>query len=107
LIFEHATLRGGIFFYTGDMERRYRENNRVLFDYKDLFDKRKSRGKVLLKMKKGPLTYTTTSGTRFFKQHPFQWVGEDESVHLLSLPEDGYVFFVRASVEDAEDYYDY
>lgn len=87
------------------MERRLKENNKVLFDWKDLLDKRKSKGKTLIKMKKGPITYTTNEGTRFFKQHPFQWVSKEESDHLLSLPEEGYVFFVPATIEDVEDYY--
>lgn len=68
-------------------------------------DKKKRVGKVLLRMKKGPRTYTTEKGTRFFSEHPFQWVEGDEAGHLLSLPETGFVHFVRAKIEDVEDYY--
>lgn len=53
------------------------------------------------------MTYTTEQGTRFFRDHPFQWVGKDESEHLLSLPETGFVHFVSATIEDVEDYYAY
>lgn len=97
--------KGAILHILANMERRLRENNRVLFDYKDLLDKRKNKGKVLIKMKKGPITYTTTENTRFFKQHPFQWVSEGEAQHLLSLPESGYIYFIKATIEDVEDYY--
>jgi hypothetical protein len=86
-------------------ERRKKINGTVVFDYKDLLDRRKHKGKIILKMKKGPMTYTSTEGTRFFKDHPFQLVDETEAQHLLSFKEDNFVYFVNASVEDVEDYY--
>jgi hypothetical protein len=88
------------------MERRKRENHRVLFDYRDLIGPpTKFAGKKLIKMKKGPLTYTTELGTCFFKDHPFKWVDREEADFLLGLPEEGYVFFMKASKEEVEDYY--
>ncbi len=85
-------------------ERRLRDGNRILFDYRDLLQKHK--GQVLLKMKKGPITFTTDTGTRFFKEHPFQWVKTDETQHLLAtFGEDSYVYFIPATIEDVEDFY--
>lgn len=86
-------------------ERRKRIAGQVVFDYKDIIDKRRHRGKVLIKMKKGPMTYTSDNGTRFFKDHPFQLVDETEAEHLLGFKESHYVYFVPATVEDVEDYY--
>lgn len=86
-------------------ERRLKEGNRVLFDYRDLVEK-KNRGKQkLLKMKKGPVSYLTEKGIRFFSSHPFQWVSEGHANHLLSFSEDNYVHFVEATIADVEDYY--
>ena len=86
-------------------ERRRKEAGTVVFDYRDLVDKRKNTGKTLILMKKGPITYTSDEGTRFFKDHPFQWVKKDEAGFLLSLPEEGNVYFVNSTIEDVEDYY--
>jgi len=86
-------------------ERRLKVAGTVVFDYRDLLDGRKRKGKVLLKMKKGPASYTSEKGTRFWKAHPFQLVDEEEAQHLLSFGEDNYVYFVVATPEDVEDYY--
>lgn len=86
-------------------ERRVKIAGNVVFDYRDLLDGRKRKGKKLLKMKKGPATYTSDKGTRFWKDHPFQLVEEEEASHLLSFKEDHYVYFVEATIEDVEDYY--
>ena len=86
-------------------ERRLKINGSVVFDYRDLLDGRKRKGKVILKMKKGPMTYESEQGTRFFKDHPFQLVDETEAEHLLAFKDTNFVYFVVASVEDVEDYY--
>jgi hypothetical protein len=96
------------FCYSGVMERRKYEGNKLVFDYRDLVGSpQKFKGKKLIKMKHGPITYTSPNGARFFRDHPFQWVEAEEADHLLSLPEGGYVYFVKASKEDVEDYYVY
>lgn len=87
------------------MQRRVREGNNIIFDYRDLINKSKNRGKILIRMKRGPLTYTTEAGIRFFRDHPFQWVEKDEAEFLLSIPETMFVHFVPATIEDVEDYY--
>lgn len=87
-------------------ERRLRDGKNILFDYRDLLDKKQHKGQVLLKMKKGPITFATDNGTRFFRDHPFQWVAADEAEHLLNtFGEDTYVFFVPATIQDVEDLY--
>jgi hypothetical protein len=89
----------------GMRERRIKSGGRVVFDYKQLLDKRSHRGKKLIRMKRGPITYTTAIGTRFWKDHPFQLVKEDEAEFLLALPESHYAEFVEATIEQVEDYY--
>lgn len=90
------------------MERRKREGNRILFDYRDLVGPpSKFKGKKLIQMKKGPLSYTTEKGTRFYRDHPFKWVDAEEADYLLSLPEEGFVYFTKATREQVEDYYAY
>lgn len=87
-------------------ERRLRDGKTVLFDYRDLIgDGRKFKGKTLIKMKKGPKTYTTELGSRFFADHPFKWVENEEAQHLLGFKEGNFVYFIEASVEDVEDHY--
>jgi hypothetical protein len=86
-------------------ERRVRNGGHVVFDYRDLLDKRTHKGKALLRMKRGPITYTTWAGVKFYKDHPYQLVTEDEAQLLLALPESGHVEFQRATVDQVEDYY--
>ena len=84
--------------------KRLREGRRVLFDYRDLVDKRKHKGEVLLRMKKGPISYNTGS-IRFFSEHPFQWVPKEEAERLLGFDENNFVHFVEATIEQVEDHY--
>ena len=84
--------------------RRLKNGNAVVFDYKTLLDGRGKKGKVLLKMVKGPVSYETQEGVKFWSDHPFQWVSEDESVILKGI-KSGFVDFRDATTEDVEDYY--
>lgn len=95
------------FCYSRNMrERRKKEGNRVLFDYRDLLNKKKNSNKTLLKMKKGPVSYQTEKGVRFFSDHPFQWVAKGHANHLLAtFTEDKHIHFVEATIEEVEDYY--
>ena len=82
-----------------------KDKGRVVFDYRTLLDKRTHKGKVLLRMKRGPLTYESWEGVKFYKDHPYQLVSTGEADRLLALPESGYVEFVVATVAQVEDYY--
>jgi hypothetical protein len=86
-------------------ERRLRDRGKIVFDYRDLIDGRKQEGKTLIKMKKGPITYTSTAGTKFFRDHPYSWVPTEEAQHLLGFKEENFVYFVPATIEEVEDYY--
>lgn len=94
-------------------ERRKREAGHIVFDYRALVtalrekeaDGRKHPNKELIKMKKGPITYTSDNGTRYFKEHPFAFVDKDEANHLLGFKEDNFVYFIPATLDDVEDYY--
>lgn len=90
----------------GMKERRKRDGqNNVVFDYRNLVDKTQHKGEKLLKMKKGPISYVTDGNVRFYTDHPFQWVSADEADNLLGFPEEGYVYFVNATIADVEDEY--
>jgi tRNA nucleotidyltransferase (CCA-adding enzyme) len=82
--------------------RRIKEGQTIVFDAKELFEPHK--GMVLLEMRRGPMSYTTEEGVRFWKKHPYQWVSKEESNMLLKSksPE-----FVKATRDDLEDYYSY
>lgn len=84
--------------------RRLYDGKTLKFDYKDLIDGRKQKNKTLLKMKRGPISFETSEGTKFWKDHPFQWVSNAEADELKgrTFPE-----FVVATVEQVEDYYAY
>jgi regulation of enolase protein 1 (concanavalin A-like superfamily) len=83
-------------------ERRLYDGRQLLFDARDILDARKHKGKVVVKMKNGPVSYTTDKGTKFWNKHPYQWVSEEERDFLLSLTQPE---FVLSSKEDIEDYY--
>lgn len=85
-------------------ERRVFDGKTKIFDAVDVLDGRKHKNQVLLKMKNGPISYTTTEGVRFWNKHPFQWVEEGESVQLLQLTQPE---FYIATKEQVEDYYSY
>jgi hypothetical protein len=74
----------------------------MVFDAKELFKPHK--GMVLLEMRRGPISFTSDEGVRFWKKHPFQWVSKGEAELLLKsvAPE-----FRRATIDDLEDYYSY
>lgn len=86
-------------------ERRVKNGREVLFDYKELFlSKTKQKGLKLVEMRRGPMSYETSTGTKFWKDHPFQWIPEDEADFLLSI-KSPVVEFSAATIEDVEDYY--
>lgn len=87
--------------------RRQKSGGKVVFDYRSLLDKRRWKGKKAIRMKSGPISYVTEEGVKFFRDHPFQLVKEDEANRLLSLPASSRVEFVEAQIEDIEDYYSY
>lgn len=82
--------------------RRVMSGNTVVFDAKNLFEPRTD--EVLLEMRRGPLSYTTDEGVKFWSKHPYQWVSVEEAELLLksTSPE-----FKIATIDDLEDYYSY
>lgn len=84
--------------------RRIRQGNTILFDAKDVLVDRSKEGLVLLEMRRGPLSYTTEEGVRFWQHHPYQWVSGDEAKILKQhlSPE-----FREVDLSDVEDYYSY
>lgn len=84
--------------------RRLRDGRAVVFDYKTLLDKKGKRDKVLLRMVKGPVSYETPEGVKYWSEHPFQWVSEEEAAILKGI-KTGFVDFRDATLEDVEDYY--
>lgn len=82
--------------------RRIKDGQTIVFDAKELFGPHK--GQVLLEMRRGPMSFTTEEGVRFWSKHPYQWVSKTEAEVLLKSrsPE-----FKQASVDDLEDYYSY
>lgn len=86
-------------------ERRVYEDNQLIFDAaKEVLDGRGKKGQRLLHMKKGPMSYETSEGVVFRKNHPFNWVSEGEADTLLAI-EDPFLEFKTAEKEDAEDWY--
>lgn len=82
--------------------RRIKNGTTIIFDAKELFEPHK--GQVLLEMRRGPMSFTTEEGVRFWSKHPFQWVSREEAEILLksNAPE-----FRKATTDDLEDYYSY
>ena len=85
-------------------ERRLKSGNKVIFDYKELLDKKGKSNKTLLKMEKGPQSYTSAKGTQFWSEHPYQWVAKSEAEFLTGLKV-RHLNFREATIEDVEDYY--
>lgn len=81
-----------------------RVNNKVVFDARELLDKRRHKGKALLKMVQGPGSYDD-QGVKFWQEHPFQLVPKEKVDHFLGLSEYGFVSFEHAQVKDVENYY--
>lgn len=85
-------------------ERRKRNGNNVIFDYRTLIDQEGKEDKILIQMVKGPQSYLSANGTKFWAEHPFQWVDEDEAEVLVGLKSQ-YLNFAEAELTDVEDYY--
>lgn len=83
-------------------EKRVRDGQRILFDADELLDGRRGKGKVMVKMNNGPMSYTTEEGVKFWNKHPYQWVSPDEAEILRKSksPE-----FSIVDKKDAEDFY--
>ncbi len=79
--------------------RRLYEGQVCLFDARSILDKRKYKGKILLKMQRQNASFESPSGVMFWKDHPFQLVPEDDVETLLKDN------FVRANLEEVEDFY--
>lgn len=79
-------------------------NDKIVFDARILLDKRKHKGKAIMKMVKGPGSYED-QGIKFWQEHPFQLVPLDKVAHFESMRAWGFVAFEPAQVKDVEDYY--
>ena len=88
----------------GMRERRVYDGNDLLFDARDILDQKKHKGKQLVKMVTGPISYESPGGVKFWKSHPYQWVTEAEA-NLLE--QSNAPTFVRAKFAELEDYYAY
>lgn len=63
------------------------------------------KGKVIVEFDpNGPMSYTTSWGQRFWKEHPYQIVSEENANQLTSLKAPS---FRVATIEDVEDWYSY
>jgi hypothetical protein len=82
--------------------KRVYDGQDIIFDAKWLFDKRRQKDKVLLKMDANLRSFETPSGARFWGQHPYQWVSREDADYCLSL---SHPKFVHATIEEVEDYY--
>lgn len=90
------------------MKHKLYDNNRLLFDAKEVLDARHNKGKVLMKMipadnaRTTPASITTPDGVTFYKDHPYQYVTSEEADRLRQqrMPR-----FIPATKEELEDYY--
>jgi hypothetical protein len=85
-------------------ERRKHNGKNVIFDYRTLINEEGKEDKVLVYMAKGPQSYLSAQGTKFWSEHPFQWVDEDEAKFLVGLKSQ-YLNFREATLAEVEDYY--
>jgi hypothetical protein len=84
---------------------RLYDGKTLLFDARDVLVKPQAmKGFRLVKMEKGPLSYRTSGGTKFYRDHPFQYVPVEEVDWVLSLTQP---VFRLAKLEEVEDYYTY
>lgn len=84
-------------------QRRLKNGSKVLFDYRQLMIV-KPDGVKLVEMRRGPMSYETKSGVTFYKDHPYQWVPEEEADYLISFRNRN-LEFGPATMDDVEDYY--
>lgn len=83
-------------------QRRLYEGQECVFDARDILDKRKYRGKVLMKMNGQNASFVSPSGVIFRRDHPFQLV-PTEDLDFLRYQENP--SFSEADIVEVEDYY--
>lgn len=85
-------------------EMRVKDGNTIVFDARDVLNSKGKKDMVLLEMRRGPISYTTDGGVKFWKRHPFQWVSQEEAEFLLNNTNPEFRKVDKAAVED---YYAY